>query len=81
MKPMMIFAGQRQCNNFRIALQTLRDCGVAVSGPYRRQNGVFVFSVADCVVTEDELLHLEHEGQFAASNVQGVLSESKKLPY
>lgn len=73
---MRIFATRRQRKNFRVAMQGLRDSGIAVSGPYRRQNGTLVFSVADCVVTEDELLCLEHEGKFDANELQGILSES-----
>jgi hypothetical protein len=77
---MGIFATRRQRKNLRIAMQALRDGGIAVSGPYRRRRGTLVFSVAECVVTEDELLWLEREGKVDADELQGILSESKKLP-
>lgn len=75
---MGIFASRRQRKDFRLAVQALRDCGIAVSGPYLRQNGTLVFSVADSVVTEDELLRLELEGKVDTNELQGILSERKK---
>jgi hypothetical protein len=77
---MGIFATRRQRKGFRIAVQALRDCGIAVSGPYRRQNDMLVFSVAECVVTEDELLCLERDGKLDAHELQKLLSKSRKLP-
>lgn len=77
---MGIFATRRARKDFRIAMQALRDGGIAVSGPYRRRNGALVFSVAECVLTEDELLWLEREGKVDANELQGILSESKKPP-
>lgn len=75
---MGIFASRRQRKDFRLAVQALQDCGIAVSGPYLRQNGTLVFSVADSVVTEDELLRLELEGKVDTNELQGILSERKK---
>jgi len=44
------------------AIKTLRDQGIQVTGPYRRPNGMLVFSVGNSVVTEIELLQLQRKG-------------------
>lgn len=75
-----MFAYRRQRKDYRFAVQVIRDCGIDVSGPYRRENGMLVFSVADCVITEDELLCLERDGEFDANEFQKLLAESKKRP-
>ena len=77
---MAIFATLRQRKDFRLAVQALRDRGVAVSGPYRRPNGILVFSVAECVVTEDELLRVLRDGSFETNEFQELLSEIKRRP-
>lgn len=55
--------------DFRKALQELRSAGIGVTGPYRRRNGVFVFTVGGFVMTEDELLGLLHAGKLNAPDV------------
>lgn len=77
---MAIFATRRQRKDFRLAVQALRDRGIAVSGPYRRLNGILVFSVAECVVTEDELLRFLRDGSFETNEFQELLSEIKRRP-
>jgi hypothetical protein len=44
----------------------LRDQGIQVTGPYRRPNGMLVFSVGNSVVTEIELLQLQRQGDLKA---------------
>lgn len=44
------------------AIKTLRDQDIQVTGPYRRPNGMLVFSVGNSVVTEIELLQLQRKG-------------------
>jgi len=44
------------------SIKTLRDQGIQVTGPYRRPNGMLVFSVGNSVVTEIELLQLQRKG-------------------
>jgi hypothetical protein len=73
---MKILASQKQHKDFRAAAQTLRAHGVAVTGPYRRQNGTFVFSVADRVVTEEELLRLQRDGKISANGIQDLFSKA-----
>ena len=77
---MGIFATRKQRKDFRLAVQALRDCGIAVSGPYRRPNSMLVFSVEECVVTEDELLRFLRDGSFETSEFQELLSEIKRRP-
>jgi hypothetical protein len=77
---MGILAYRKQRKDLRSAVQTLRNHGTPVSGPYRRRDGTLVFSVADCVVTEDELLRLPRNGRLEAKNVQELPAEIKKRP-
>jgi hypothetical protein len=75
---MGILGYRKQRKDLRSAVQTIRKHGTPVSGPYRRRNGTLVFSVADCVVTEDELLRLPRNGRLEANNVQELLAEIGK---
>jgi hypothetical protein len=77
---MRILAYLKQHKDFRTAAQTLREHEIAVTGPYRRQDGTFVFSVADCVVTEEELLSLQREGKLSANGIQELFAEIEKHP-
>jgi hypothetical protein len=77
---MKILALQKQYKDFRTAAQNLTAHGVAVSGPYRRQNGTFVFGVAGCVVTEEELVHFQRDGKLSANSIQELLAEIGKPP-
>ena len=77
---MGIFAARKQRKDFCLAVQALRACGIAVSGPYRRPNGMLVFSVEECVVTEDELLCFLRDGSFKTNESQELLSEIKGRP-
>lgn len=75
---MKILAPQKQHKDFRTAAQKLRAHGVAVSGPYRRRNGTLVFSVADSVVTEEELLHLQGNEKISANGIQNLFNKADK---
>jgi hypothetical protein len=77
---MGILAYRKQRKDLSSAVQTMRNHGIAVSGPYRRQNGKLIFSVADDVVTEDELLHLPRDERFEPNSVHELLDEIKKRP-
>lgn len=77
---MKILALQKQHKVFRTAAQTLRTHGVAITGPYRRQNGTLVFSVADCVLTEEELLGFQRDGKLSGNSVKELLAEIAKPP-
>jgi hypothetical protein len=77
---MGILARRRQRKDLSRAVQILRNRGIAVSGPYRRPNGTLLFSVADDVVTEEELLGLRREERLEADKVHELLAEIKKRP-
>lgn len=62
------------------AVQIMRTRGIAVSGPYRRRDGTLLFSVADCVVTEEELLRLPRDERLEASNVHEIVAAIKERP-
>jgi len=75
---MGILAFRKQRYDLRSALQTMRNHGIIVNGPYQRRNGTFVFSIANCVITEDELLRLQDEGKLEANDLQEFLAETRK---
>lgn len=77
---MGILAYRKQRKDLNSIVQTMRNHGIAVSGPYRRQNGTLMFSVADEVVTEDELLRLPCDERLEPNSVHEILDEIKKRP-
>ena len=77
---MGILAYRKQRKDLNSAVQTMRNHGITVSGPYRRRNGTLMFSVADGVVTEDELLRLPRDERLEPDNVHELLAEIKKRP-
>ena len=77
---MGILAYRKQRKELNSAVQIMRNHGIAVSGPYRRQNGTLMFSVADDVVTEEELLRLPRDERLEPSNIHELLAEIKKRP-
>jgi hypothetical protein len=77
---MGILGYRKQRKDLRSAMQTIRNHGTPVSGPYRRRTGTLIFSVADCVVTKDELLRLPRDGRLETNNVQEILGEIGKTP-
>lgn len=77
---MRILGFRNQRKDLRTALQSMRNHGIFVNGPYRRHTGTFVFSVSSCVITEDELLRLQREGKFEAKDLQEILTEIRNRP-
>jgi hypothetical protein len=77
---MEMFAYRRRRKDFRSVVQALQNHGTPVSGPYRRRNGTLVFSVADCVITEDELLELPCDRRLESNDIQQLLAEIGKRP-
>jgi hypothetical protein len=75
---MGILAFRQQRYDLRSALHTLRNHGIIVNGPYRRRSGTFVFNIANCVITEDELLRLQNEGKLETNDLQEFLAEIGK---
>jgi len=66
----------RRLRDVRAAAQTLRDQGIKVAGPYRTPNGTPIFTLADGVVTERELLDLVIAGKL---DVAGVAEFTAKV--
>ena len=61
-----------------VLVQELRDHGIHVIGPFRRHNDTFVYSLADCVVTERELLELAIAGKLDAAGVSELTAKIMK---
>jgi hypothetical protein len=77
---MGILGHRRQRKELNSAVQTMHKHGIAVSGPYRRRDGTLLFSVANCVVTEEELLRLRRDERLEANKVHELLAEIKERP-
>jgi len=70
--------GRSKAKDVRSFVRTLQDRGIRVSGPYRRRNGIFVYSLANRVVTESELWNAQKSGKLnvieeLSGNVNGRL--------
>jgi len=63
---MRLFGNARRRKELSSAIKTLRDQGIQITGPYRRPNGMLLFSVGNSVVTEGELLQLQRTGDLKA---------------
>ena len=63
----------RRRKDIRAVVQALRDHGIAITGPYRRRNGTFMYSLKDCVVTEYELLDLANSGKLDPVGVSELI--------
>jgi hypothetical protein len=77
---MGILAYRKHRKDLNSAVHIMRNHGIGVSGPYRMRNGTLVFSVADDVVTEEELLRLPRNERLETNNVHELLDEIKKRP-
>jgi hypothetical protein len=77
---MGILGSWKQRKVLNSAVLTMRNHGIPVSGPYRRQNGMLMFSVAYDVVTEDELLRLPRDERLAPNSVHELVARIKGRP-
>lgn len=59
----------RRRKDIHTVVKTLRDQGIVITGPFRRRNGTFIYSFADCIVTEGELLDLAKADKLDAAGV------------
>jgi hypothetical protein len=66
---MSILGFARGPKDITAVVQALRDHGISVIGPFRSSNGTFLYSLADCVVTDRELLDLAITGKLDAAGV------------
>ncbi len=75
---MKILGFAKRLKDIAAFVQTLRDRGIKVTDPHRRRNGTFIYSLANCVVTERELLDLPHAGKLDASGVSELTAKIMK---
>jgi 6-phosphofructokinase len=64
--------------DIRAVVQTLRDQGIEVIGPYETPKGALIYTLADCVVTERELLDLAIAGKLDAAGVSELSAKVMK---
>lgn len=74
----MILGFARRLKDIRAVVQTMRDQGINVIGPFRSRNGTFVYSLFDCIVTERELLDLSRAGKLDAAGVSDLTTKAQK---
>ena len=74
----MILGFARRLKDIRAVVQTMRDQGINVIGPFRSRNGTFVYSLFDCIVTEHELLDLARAGKLDAAGISELTAKIRK---
>jgi hypothetical protein len=70
---MRLFDNAKKRKELSAVANALRGLGIQVTGPYRRPNGILVFSVRNSVMTEAELLQLQCNGEIKAATIQQIL--------
>ena len=75
---MKILGFAKQLKDITSLVQTLRDESIKVTGPYRRRNGTFIYSLDDRVVTERELLDLANAGKLDPAGVSELTAKIMK---
>jgi len=68
----------RRLKDTSALVRDLRDHGIQVVGPFRRHDGTFVYSLADCVVTEREILDLAIAGKLDVAGVSELTTKIMK---
>jgi len=76
---MGFFGNAKRRKELSAAVNTLREQEIQVTGPYRRPNGMLVFSVGNSVVTEAELLQLHRNGDLRATLPLSVRKSAGQL--
>ena len=74
----MILGFARRLKDIRAVVQTMRDQGINVIGPFRKRNGTLLYSLFDFIVTEHELLDLARAGKLDAAGVSELTAKAKK---
>jgi hypothetical protein len=64
---MKLLGFARRPKDITAVVKTLRDHAMKVTGPYRTPKGTVIYTLADCVVTERELLGLAKAGNLGAA--------------
>jgi hypothetical protein len=75
---MKILGFARRFKDIRAVLQTLRDHAVKVAGPHRTPKGASIYILANCVVTERELLDLAKAGKLDTADVSELADKVMK---
>jgi hypothetical protein len=68
----------RRLKDTSALVQKLCDYGIHVIGPFRRPNGTLVYGLAECVVTEREILDLAIAGKLDAAGVSELTAKIMK---
>lgn len=68
----------RSIEDVHVVVRAMRKHGIEVIGPFRRRNGAFICSLADCVVMENEILDLAKAGKLDATGVSELTAKIKK---
>jgi hypothetical protein len=63
---MGLFGHAKRRKELSAAVNTLREQDIQDTGPYRRPNGMLVFSAGNSVVSEAELRQLQRYGDLKA---------------
>jgi hypothetical protein len=77
-KEMKTLGFARGPEDIRAVVRTLRDQGIRVTGPYATPKGTLVYTLADGVVTERELLDLAKAGRLDAAGVSELTDRIMK---
>ena len=75
---LMMLGFVRRLKDIRAVVQTMREQGLNVIGPFRSRNGTLVYSLFDCIVTERELLDLARAGRLDAAGVSVLTAKPLK---
>jgi hypothetical protein len=74
----MILGFARRPKDITAVVLALQGHGIQVSGPYRTRQGTLIYSLADCIVTESELLNLAKAGKLDPAGVSELIARIMK---
>jgi hypothetical protein len=66
---MKILGFARGPQDIRAVIRKLRDQGIQITGPYQTPKGTVIYTLADGIVTERELLDFAKTGKLDAAGV------------
>jgi hypothetical protein len=75
---MKILGFSRRHKDVTAVVRALRDHAIQVTGPYRTPKGTVIYTLAECVVTERELLDLANAGKLDAAGVSQLAAKVMK---
>jgi hypothetical protein len=74
----MILGFARLLKDIRAVVQTMREQGINVIGPFRKRNGALLYFLFGSIVTEHELLDLARAGKLDAAGVSDLTAKIRK---